>query len=135
MASRCPPADGEAPSQGLSARTPPATVDPNRDLARLFTSFVLAEPRPYAERARGTLGRLAALLARLGNPHLRVRAIHIAGSKGKGTTALLVESILRAGWFRIGTFMSPHLVHWTERFRIDGRPVLSSILAPIAKQT
>jgi dihydrofolate synthase/folylpolyglutamate synthase len=63
------------------------------------------------------------LLARVGDPQTRLSAIHIAGSKGKGSTALLADAVLRALGERVGTFTSPHLESWTERFRIDGRAV------------
>ena len=46
--------------------------------------------------------------------------VHVAGSKGKGSTALFTEAILRAAGERVGTFTSPHLERWSERFRIDG---------------
>ena len=54
----------------------------------------------------------------------RVRAlIEVAGSKGKGSTALLAEAVLLAAGERVGTFTSPHLERWTERVRIAGREV------------
>jgi len=59
--------------------------------------------------------------------------IHIAGSKGKGSTALFAEAICRAAGERVGTFTSPHLERWTERFRIDGREVDGeSLVAAVA---
>lgn len=67
------------------------------------------------------------LLARLGEPQLRQSVLHVAGSKGKGSTALLAEAILRAGGLRVGTFTSPHLVDWRERIRIDGEPVAGAL--------
>jgi dihydrofolate synthase/folylpolyglutamate synthase len=55
--------------------------------------------------------------------------VHVAGSKGKGSTALLAESILRAAGERVGTFTSPHLERWTERFRLEGEEVDGARLA------
>jgi len=69
------------------------------------------------------------LLERLGDPQRGLRVIHIAGSKGKGSTALFVEAICRAAGERVGTFTSPHLERWTERFRLDGREVAGARLA------
>lgn len=63
------------------------------------------------------------LLHRLGDPHLARRTVHVAGSKGKGSVAAMVESILRAAKLRTGLFTSPHLHSYTERIRIDGRPL------------
>ena len=66
---------------------------------------------------------IESLLEALGHPERGFSVIHIAGSKGKGSTALLVESVLRGCGRRVGTFTSPHLERWTERFRVDGREV------------
>jgi dihydrofolate synthase/folylpolyglutamate synthase len=63
------------------------------------------------------------LLDRLGNPHQQLRSVHIAGTKGKGSTAAMTESILRAAGYRTGLFTSPHLHTFRERIRIDGRPI------------
>ena len=60
--------------------------------------------------------------------------IHIAGSKGKGSTALFAESLLRAAGQRVGTFTSPHLERWTERFRIDGEEVPGPDLAAAVRR-
>ncbi len=66
---------------------------------------------------------IRALLDGLGRPESRLSIIHVAGSKGKGSTCLYAEAILIALGERVGTFTSPHLERWTERFRIDGEPV------------
>lgn len=59
------------------------------------------------------------VLARLGNPHHRLRCIHIAGTNGKGSTAAMLSSILSQQGLRVGLYTSPHLVRFTERFRIN----------------
>jgi dihydrofolate synthase/folylpolyglutamate synthase len=71
-----------------------------------------------------------ALLRRLGDPHLAVpagrqgrRTVHIAGSKGKGSVAAMVESVLRAAGHSTGLFTSPHLHSYTERIRVNGEPL------------
>ena len=69
------------------------------------------------------LAPVRALLERVGNPHRDLCVLHVAGSKGKGSTALLSEALLRELGARTGTFTSPHLSSWTERFRLDGREV------------
>ncbi len=63
------------------------------------------------------------LLERVGHPERRYDVLHIAGSKGKGSTALFAEALLSGPGRRVGTFTSPHLTSWTERFRIDRKPV------------
>lgn len=82
----------------------------------------LATRVPKAPRQAPRDG-LHALLARMGHPERRLRCIHIAGSKGKGSTALMLEAMLRAGGRTTGVFTSPHLEHWNERIRINGEPV------------
>jgi dihydrofolate synthase/folylpolyglutamate synthase len=72
---------------------------------------------------RPDVAPVLSLLRRLGDPHLGRRTVHIAGSKGKGSVAAMVESILRAAKLRTGLFTSPHLHSYTERIRIDGRPL------------
>ncbi len=63
------------------------------------------------------------MLTRLGNPQQGLRIVHIAGSKGKGSTALMLEAILQAAGWRTGLFTSPHLQRWSERFHLNGRDV------------
>ncbi len=75
---------------------------------------------PYTETA-WNLDRARRVLAALGNPHERLRFVHVAGSKGKGSTAANVESILRASGYRTGFYTSPHLHTFRERIRIDGQ--------------
>ncbi|MYB76080.1 MAG: bifunctional folylpolyglutamate synthase/dihydrofolate synthase [Chloroflexi bacterium] len=72
---------------------------------------------------RFTLDRIGALLRILGNPHQRFASVHIAGSKGKGSTAAILESVLRAAGLRTGLYTQPHLHTFRERVRIDNRPL------------
>ena len=76
---------------------------------------------PFAgdDAARLGLKRTAAALERLGNPHHSYPIVHIAGSKGKGSTASFIDSILRTLGFRSGRFLSPHLHEFRERFAVD----------------
>jgi dihydrofolate synthase/folylpolyglutamate synthase len=87
------------------------------------------ERSPELRQARLSLSPIRQLLARIGEPQQRLRVLHVAGSKGKGSTALLSEALLREGGASTGTFTSPHLERWTERFRIDGREVPGDALA------
>lgn len=88
--------------------------------------WLAALPRPvvaHGERGSDPLAATNGLLAALGNPQCDLRVIHIVGSKGKGSTALLIEALLRQLGRRTFTFTSPHLERWTERLRIDGAEV------------
>lgn len=77
---------------------------------------------------------MRALLARLGDPHRGLSVVHVAGSKGKGSTALFAEALLRALGERVGTYTSPHLESWSERFRLDGAPVAGERLAAVVER-
>src|SRR5271167_1659309 len=77
----------------------------------------------YSLEARGEiykLDRMDTALALIGDPHLRLQAIHIAGTKGKGSVAAMIDAMLRAAGYRCGLYTKPHLVHLTERTRING---------------
>ncbi|MDE2861659.1 MAG: bifunctional folylpolyglutamate synthase/dihydrofolate synthase [Chloroflexota bacterium] len=74
-------------------------------------------------RARYDLERIGALLERLSSPHLGVPTVHVAGTKGKGSTTAMVASILDAAGFSTGLFTSPHLHTFRERIRVGGRPI------------
>ena len=94
-----------------------------RDATAFLESLVRTSPRTRDERERLGLHPIESLLDRIGNPHRGLAAIHITGSKGKGSTALYVEGLLAAAGLRTGTFTSPHLEDWNERIRIAGAPI------------
>ena len=75
----------------------------------------------FAERA--DLAPMRALLDALGEPQLGRPTLHIAGSKGKGSTGAMIEAVLRAAGVRTGFYISPHLHRYNERIRVDGEPV------------
>jgi dihydrofolate synthase/folylpolyglutamate synthase len=69
------------------------------------------------------LERMRRLLAALGNPERAFLSLHIAGTKGKGSTAHLAEAVLREAGYKTGLYTSPHLVDLRERIRLDGKPI------------
>lgn len=77
------------------------------------------------------LDRMRALLERLDNPQRRLRCVHIAGSKGKGSTAAMLAAILQQSGYRTGLFTSPHLCRVEERIQIDGQPISGTDLAAL----
>ncbi|KTB47684.1 bifunctional folylpolyglutamate synthase/dihydrofolate synthase [Dehalogenimonas alkenigignens] len=79
-----------------------------------------AVPRPRDD-ARYDLRRVRLLLERLGEPHLKARTVHIAGSKGKGSTAAMIFAVLREAGYQTGLYTSPHLIETYERFKINDR--------------
>ena len=70
-----------------------------------------------------TLGRIRALTELLGDPQQAYPVIHLTGTNGKGSTAAMIESLLRADGLRTGRFTSPHVMSVTERITIDGEPI------------
>jgi len=78
-------------------------------------------PRRPREPARYDLRRVDEVLARLGDPHRKVKSVHIAGSKGKGSTAAMISSALTTAGYKTGLYTSPHLLLFNERIRIDNR--------------
>jgi len=85
-----------------------------------------------AQAARAfNLARMEMLLERLGNPHSRLVCLHIAGTKGKGSTAAISASILRAAGNRTGLYTSPHLVSFRERIRINDAVIPESQVADL----
>ncbi len=65
------------------------------------------------------LERILNLLHRLGNPHLQVPTIHVAGTNGKGSVCAFVSTILTQAGYKVGRYISPHLFDWRERITIN----------------
>ena len=74
-------------------------------------------------RPAPSLGRIQALTELLGDPQRVYPVIHLTGTNGKGSTAAMIESLLRADGLRTGRFTSPHVTSVTERITIDGEPI------------
>jgi dihydrofolate synthase / folylpolyglutamate synthase len=82
----------------------------------------------YSLEARGEIYKLERMdnaLELIGNPHLRLHAVHIAGTKGKGSVSAMLDSCLRAAGLRVGLYTKPHLVNLSERTRVDGAEISS----------
>lgn len=71
------------------------------------------------------LERVTELLRALGNPHYDLRALHVAGTNGKGSVCATLDAVLRAEGMRVARYTSPHLIDFPERFLVDGVPVES----------
>jgi dihydrofolate synthase/folylpolyglutamate synthase len=69
------------------------------------------------------LDRMRTLLRKLGNPHEHFRSVHVAGTKGKGSTCAMVASMLHACGYTVGLYTSPHLVDVRERIVVDGQMI------------
>ena len=74
------------------------------------------------------LDNISSIVERLGHPERAFRAIHIAGTNGKGSVTAMVDAALRAAGHRSGRYTSPHLIELGERFVVDGRPVAEAMM-------
>ena len=94
-------------------------------------NYELLSPQPSDLQ----LDRIRMLLERLGNPHRQLRIVHIAGSKGKGSTSAMLAAVFQSNGQRVGLFTSPHLQCVEERIQVDGAPIgrleLASLLAEL----
>ncbi len=87
------------------------------------------------------LRRMEKLLSLLGNPHEKIRTAHIAGTKGKGSTATMLARMLEANNHKVGLYTSPHVVHLHERIVVNSKMItepemtrlLNRIYAPVEK--
>lgn len=77
------------------------------------------------------LNSTESMLERVGSPHRKLRCIHVGGTNGKGSTAAILSSVLTRHGFRVGLYTSPHLVRFTERFRINEEEVPMGRILPI----
>ncbi|APZ91297.1 bifunctional folylpolyglutamate synthase/dihydrofolate synthase [Fuerstiella marisgermanici] len=77
--------------------------------------------RPRRTSPHFRLERIERLLSLIGSPQQRIPAVHIAGTKGKGSTAAILDSILRCSDIRTGLFTSPHIHQFEERMKVSGQ--------------
>lgn len=96
------------------------TYQDAEDYLNTFTDYERMERGVEYPEDLFDLGRIEALLDNVGNPHIGLKGIHIAGTKGKGSTALFAEAVLRAHGVTTGLFTSPHLLEKEERIQVKG---------------
>ena len=118
-----------AASPWTSPTTPRAALSHEEARAFWYSLINYEQRTPTPDDLK--LDRMRALLARLGNPQNRLRIVHIAGTKGKGSTAALLASVLRRAGYRTGLFTSPHLCRVEERFQVDGVPITADELTAL----
>jgi dihydrofolate synthase / folylpolyglutamate synthase len=111
------------------ADSPPTALS-YEEAMRFWYSHVNYEqhvPRP----ADLKLELMKAFLERLGAPQRRLRIVHVAGSKGKGSTSAMLAAVLRASGYHTGLFTSPHLCRVEERIQVDGKHISPTELAAL----
>lgn len=95
-----------------------------------FVDYSLTHSLRYSAE-KFDLGRMVAFLDLLGNPQQQFPSIHIAGTKGKGSTAAMIASSLRAAGYRVGLYTSPHLQEYAERIQVNGQSILPKDLVDL----
>src|SRR5918994_7603894 len=90
---------------------------------------LISDPFGDAARAEQGLARMRALLTALGDPHRHVPVVHIAGSKGKGSTGAFIASTAAQAGHRVGFYTSPHLHRFPERIAFDGQALADDAFA------
>ena len=86
------------------------------------------------EHAKFHLERMSLLLQQLGDPHLGRRTVHVAGTKGKGSTSAMITSILAASGYSVGFYTSPHLHRTVERIRVGLDPISTEEFAHLVEE-
>lgn len=119
---RMSPAPPAAPPELAADPGAPATYQ--EALRYLYDRVDFERTRPARLSAEAfKLDRMHALLERLGDPHRAIRTVHVAGTKGKGSTCEMAASCLEACGCTVGIYTSPHLVDVRERIRINKRMI------------
>jgi dihydrofolate synthase / folylpolyglutamate synthase len=98
-----------------------------------FVDYSLKHSSELA-KAEFNLDRMFALLQKLGNPHQQYPVIHVAGTKGKGSTCALVASALQAAGYRTGLYTSPHLLDFCERIQVNGENIAHAQFADLVDE-
>lgn len=83
---------------------------------------------------RPGLDRIELLMERLGNPHRRLKFIHVAGTNGKGSTCAYLSSVLFQSGYDVGTFTSPYITKFTNRFQYNGKDIEEETLLALANE-
>lgn len=115
----------------------PPTYDAARDDAIAWLmgriNYERTSPVPYAEQAF-KLDAVRELLRRLGDPQQRLKIVHIAGTKGKGSTGAMIAAALEAAGLTTGVYSSPHLDRLEERFAVGGEPCSAAELVGLVER-
>jgi len=130
-----PTATGSWPLMMSSPETEKNLVQREDALRFLFARIDYERWQTMPGREEGLrLDRMRELLGLLGDPQAGLPVVHVAGTKGKGSTAATIAAVLSAVGYRTGLFTSPHLDRLEERMAIDGRPATGDELIELVKQ-
>lgn len=121
----------DKPKRARRAKSPVRGVRTFRSAVNYLDSLTNYERATRAQYTPGNFGlaRTNRLLAALGKPHRTFKSVHIAGTKGKGSTATMVAEMLRACGMKVGLYTSPHLLNIRERIVVNGKMISESAFA------
>ena len=92
----------------------------HKKIEAIFTRFPSIQKVPFKDAYKPGLENMLRFEEVLGNPHDRLRTIHVAGTNGKGSVANMLASVLAACGLKVGLYTSPHIVDFRERMRVAG---------------
>ena len=112
-------------SRATTRKRPPATIRNYQAALNFLNSAINFEKmtRVGYNSTNFSLGRMNRLLAALGNPQRQFRSVHVAGTKGKGSTATMLSCMLTSAGLRTGLYTSPHLIDVRERIQLNGEMI------------
>ena len=99
----------------------------------LFNQMPMFERQGFSGYKEG-LGNTLKLDEHFGHPHQNYKTIHVAGTNGKGSCAHTIAAILQRCGYKVGLYTSPHLVDFTERIRINGRPIAENYVVDFVEK-
>ncbi|MBL4769954.1 MAG: bifunctional folylpolyglutamate synthase/dihydrofolate synthase, partial [Planctomycetes bacterium] len=109
-------------------------MDPLENCLERLNGRINWEKRVRKGAMRVDLAPMVDLMERLGNPHRKWRAVHVAGTKGKGSVARLIAGGLMEAGYKVGVYASPHVEHMRERIRLHSDWVCDDALALALEQ-
>jgi len=122
--------------RGGSGRRVHATIENYTDAVRALKELTNFENTRASRMSPEmfTLDRMRALLKKLGNPQDAFPSVHVAGTKGKGSTCVMLETALRSSGYTVGSYTSPHLMDVRERIMINGQMIPHAAFADLLRQ-
>lgn len=121
----------DTPKRGRKTKSPPKQVRTFRSALNYLDSLTNFERESRTQYNSSNFGltRTTRLLSALGNPHREFKTVHLAGTKGKGSTATMLASMLGACGIKTGLYTSPHLLNIRERIVVDGQMISEAAFA------
>lgn len=123
----------ERPKNILKAKTGPRQIRTYRSAVNYLNSLVNYEivPKKKYNATNFNIARMGRILSALGNPHRDFKSVHIAGTKGKGSTATMLAAMLQGSGLKVGLYTSPHILDIRERIVINGQPIPESMFTKL----